>query len=120
SFDQLTRSAAHALHLFRVLEKINHFNAGVFGTFHLDGGPGFDEASGDGRKVFHGWAEDWDFSECRGFEDVVTAGIHERATDKNAVGEAVKRSEFTDGIEQEDGDIVGNAVLAGVCVGGNA
>jgi len=90
AFDQLARGIAHALHFFRILEEVNHFDTRVFGTFYLDGGARFHEAGGHGRKIFHGRAKHGYFAKGGRFEDVVAAGIHEGATDENAVGEAVE------------------------------
>jgi len=115
AFDQLARGAAHALHFFGVLEEVDHFDASVFGAFDLDGGAGFDEAGGHGREIFHGGAEDGDFAEGGGFEDIVTAGIHEGASDEDAVRETVERGEFADGVQEEDGDVVGNCAEAIAC-----
>jgi hypothetical protein len=112
AFDQLARGAAHAIHLFGILEEVNHFDAGVFWAFDLDGGVGFYEAGSDGREIFHGGAEDGDFAEGGGFEDVVATGIYERAADKDAVSETIEGGEFADGVEEEDGDVVRNGVQA--------
>src|SRR6267142_2603147 len=120
ALDQLARGAAHALHLFGILKEVNHFDAGVLGTFDLDGCAGFDEAGGDGGEIFHGRAEDRDFAERGRFENVVAAGIYKGAADEDAVGEAVEGGEFADGVEEEDADVVGNGVRAVVCVRGNA
>jgi len=119
AFDQLARGAAHAIHLLGIFEEVNHLYAGVFGAFDLDGGARFDEASGDGREILHGRAEDGDFAECGGFENVVAAGIYEGAADEDAVGEAVEGGEFSDGVEQEDGDVVRNRVQAVAGARGN-
>src|ERR1700757_2380562 len=104
AFDELASGAAHALHFFGVFEEMNHFDAGVFRAFDLDGGFGFDEAGGHGGESFHGGAEDRDFAEGGGFEDVVAAGVDERAADEDAVGEAVERGELADGIGGRDGE----------------
>jgi len=120
AFDQLARGAAHALHLFGIFEEVNHFDARVFGAFDLDGGAGFDEACGHGREIFHGGAEDGDFAEGGRFEDIVASGIDERATDEDAISEAIEGGEFTDGIEEEDGDVVGDRVQAVAGAGGNS
>src|SRR5579863_5831405 len=116
----MARGAAHALHLCGILEEVDHFYASVFGAFDLDGGFGFDEAGGDGGEIFHGGAEDGDLAEGGGFENVVAAGIDERATDEDAVGEAVEGGEFADGVEEEDGDVVGDGVEAVADAGGLA
>src|SRR5580692_7707771 len=120
AFDQLTRGAAHAIHFFGILEEVNHFYAGVFGAFDLDGGARFDKARGYCGEIFHGRPEDRDLSKCGGFEDIVAAGIYQGAADEDAVGETVQRGEFADGIEQEDGNVVGNAIVSGVYIWGNA
>jgi len=112
AFDELARGAAHALHFFGVFEQVNHFDAGVFGAFDLDGGAGFNKAGGHGGEIFHRRAEDGDFAEGSRFEDIVASGIDERATDEDAVGEAIEGGEFADGIEEEDGDVVGDGVQA--------
>ncbi len=70
---------------------MNHFYARVFGACDLDSGVGFDEAGGHAGEIFHGRAEDGDFAEGSGLEDIVAAGIYERTADKNAVGEAIQR-----------------------------
>ncbi len=91
---------------------MNHFDVGVFGACDLNGRARFDEASGYCGKIFHGRAEDGDFAECGGFQNVVTAGVYEGAADKDTVGEAVEGGEFADGVEEEDGDVVRNGVQA--------
>ena len=120
AFDKLARGAAHAPHLFGILEEVNHFDAGVFWACDLDGGLGFDKAGGHGSEIFHGRAEDGDFAECGGLKNVVTAGIYQRTADENAVGEAIERGEFADGVEEENGDVVGDPVVTRVGVGGDA
>src|SRR5690242_7506596 len=93
AFDELARGAAHALHFFGIFEEVNHFDAGVFGAFDLNGGFGFDEAGSYGGEVFHGRAEDGDFAEGGGFEDVVATGFDERAADEDAIGKAIEGGE---------------------------
>src|SRR5579859_223287 len=117
TFDELARGAAHAIHFVGIFEEVNHFYTRVFGAFDLYGSAGFDEAGGDGGEIFHGWAEDGDFAEGGRFEDVVAAGIDERAADKHAVGQAVEGGKLTDGVEQEDGDVVRNGSLAVAGIG---
>ena len=119
-FDQLTRGATHALHLFGIFQQVDHFDAGVFGTFDLDGSAGFDEARSHSGKILHGRAEDGNFAEGCRFENVVPAGVDERAANKNAVGEAVEGGEFADGVEQENSGVVGDAIFAAVGVGRDA
>ena len=116
-FDELFRGTAHALHFLRVFEEMNHFDAGIFGTFDLDGGLGFDEARGHGGEIFHRRAEDGDLAEGGRFENVVAAGIDEGAADKDAVGEAIEGGEFADGVEEEDGGVVRDGVFGAVGCG---
>ena len=113
-FHELLGRATHALHFFGVLEEMDHFDAGVFRAFDLDGGLRFDESSGHSGEVFHGRTKDGDFAEGGGFEDVVASGVDEGATDEDAVGEAIERGQFADGVEEEDGGVVGNGVLVAV------
>ena len=110
-FDQLLCRAAHALHFFRVFQKVNHFDAGIFGAFHLDGGAGFNEAGGHGGEIFHRRPEDGDFAEGGGLQNIVAAGIDEGTADEDAVREAVERGKFTDGVKKQDGGVVGDGVL---------
>jgi hypothetical protein len=112
AFNELARGAAHTLHFFGILEEMDHFYAGIFGAFDLDGGFRFDEARGDSGEIFHGRAEDGDSAESGRFEDVVAAGIDKRATDEDAVSQAVERGEFADGVEEEDGHVVGDGTQA--------
>ena len=113
-FDQLLCRAAHALHFFWVLQKMNHFDAGILGAFHLDGGAGFDEAGGHGGEIFHRRPEDGNFAEGGGLQNIVAAGIDEGAANEDAVREAVERGKFADGVEKKDGGVVGDGVLCSV------
>src|SRR5215471_12146441 len=114
--DQLFGCAAHALHFGGIFQEVDHFDARVFRAFDLNGGARFDKARGHGGKVFHRWAEDWDFAESGGFEDVVSAGADKGAADKNAVGQTVEGSKFADRVEEEDAGVVRYGLL--VAVGG--
>ena len=89
---------------------MNPFHAGIFRAFHLDGGARLDEARGNFREIFHGRAEDGNFAKGGGLENIVATGFDERATDEGAIGEAIKRGEFADAVEQNDGGVVGDAV----------
>ena len=119
-FDQMFGRAAHALHFFGVFQEVDHFDAGIFGALHLDSGAGFDEAGRHVGEIFHRRAEDGDFAEGGGLKDVVAARIDEGTADKDAVGEAVEGGKFTDGVEEQDGGIVGDGVLCAVFSGNDA
>ena len=111
AFDQLTRGIAHALHLFVILEEMNHLDAGILRIADLNRGTGFDETGSNLREIFHGVAEDGNFSERGRLENIVATGSDQRTSNKNAVGKFVERSEFADAVEEE------NVASAGISLG---
>ena len=99
---------------------MDHFDAGIFRAFHLDGGAGFNKAGGHGGEIFHRRAKYRDLAEGGGLQNIVAAGIDERTANKDAVREAVERGKFTDGVEEQDGGVVGDGVLRTVLAGSDS
>src|SRR5467141_1405468 len=101
------RVLAHFVAALRIAQQFDPGYTRVFGTLHLDGRIGGNEARGNLRKILHGRPEYRDFTERRGFENIVPAGGHERTSNEGAVSQAVERREFPDGIEKNHGNIAG-------------
>ena len=106
--DELASGIAHAVHFLGILEEMDPLDAGVFGIVHLNGGASLEETSSDGGEVLHGVAENGDFAKSGRLQNIVATGRDKRATNKNAVGNLVEGGEFTNAVEEEDGDIVGD------------
>ena len=113
-FDELACGVAHALHFLLIFEEVNPLYARVFGIVDLDGGAGFEESLGNGGEIFHGIAEDGNFSERGRLQNIVTTRGNKRSTNEDAIGNAIERGEFTDAVEEKNGDVVGDVAASAV------
>ena len=71
-------------------------------------------------KVFHRRAEDGDFAERRGLQNIMAARFHQGAANEGAVGKLIERSQFADAVEEQHGYVIGDRNCcgrgsAGVC-----
>ena len=79
----------------------------------MHGGTRRNKTRGNFRKVFHRRAKHGDLTEGRRFEDIVTAGRNEGASDKGTVSQSIKRGQLTNTVKQENGYVVGDGGVIG-------
>ena len=114
AFNELPRGIAHALHLIAVFEEMDDFHASIFGIADLNGSTGFEETGSNFGEIFHGFAEDGNLAECGRFQNIVATGSDEGASNENAVGKFVERSELANAVEKENRGVGGNFPRAGI------
>src|SRR5207248_5463850 len=62
----------------------------------------------DFRKILHRRTKDGNLAERRRFQNVMAARGDERTSYKRAVGQTIKRSQLTDAIEEQNGNLARN------------
>src|SRR6266404_260988 len=84
--DQALRVLPHFAATLGVTQQFDPGYSGVFGALDLDGCVGANKTRGNIRKIFHRRPEHWNFTECRGLQNIMTSRWHKRSTNKCAVG----------------------------------